>query len=124
MDQEEKSNIDRRKYKRIKKHFILTYWDMADARVKHDASQMKNISLGGMCLITAKPFDTGASLAIEMKTPFISDLTHLEGKVLGSLEKIKNVIYETRVEFYPLSAQAEFVLKKMMEYYEKEEEGH
>ena len=117
-------SAERRKYKRIKKHFILTYWDMADPGIKHDASQMKNISFGGMCLITARSFHVGTSLAIEMKTPFISDLTHLEGKVLASDEKIKNVIYETRVQFYPLSPQAEFVLKKMMEYFEKEEEDN
>ena len=120
---EEKPFSERRKYKRIKKHFILTYYNLADPSVKHDASQLKNISLGGMCLITSKSFATGIRLAVEMRTPYLSDLTHLEGEVLESHEKMKNIIYETRVKFFRLSPQAEFVLNKIMEHFQKEESG-
>ena len=76
---------ERRIYKRIKKHFILSYFELTNPEIRYDASQLKNISLGGMCFVTAKPFPRGALLGIELKTPFMADLTHLEGSVLAQL---------------------------------------
>jgi len=112
---------ERRQYKRIKKHFLLTYYELAAPSEKHDASQLKNISRGGMCLITAKPFPSATILGIELKTPFTAERVHLEGTVLGSHERIKDVIYETRMKFNPLTPQAEFVLGKLIQYFENEE---
>ena len=114
------SSSDRRIYKRIKKHFILSYFEMADPSIRYDASQLKNISLGGMCFVTAKPFPMGVRLGIELKTPFLSELTHLEGIVLGSHERLKNIIYETRLKFENLTPQAQFVIGKLIQYFEKE----
>jgi c-di-GMP-binding flagellar brake protein YcgR len=114
------SQPERRQYQRIKKHFILTYFDKADPDVRFSASQLKNISLGGLCLITDQSFPIGTSLGIELKTPFLSELTHLEGTVLASHERVKDIIYETRLEFLQLSPQAEFVLNKIIQYFEKE----
>ena len=74
----------------------------------HEASQLKNISIGGICLITAQAFSPGTKLGIELKTPILSELTHLEGTVLESHERIKDIIYETRVEFTALPDQAKF----------------
>ena len=111
---------ERRLYKRIKKHFILSYFELSNPSVRYDASQLKNISLGGMCFITAQPFNTGIRLGIELKTPFMAELTHLEGVVMGSNEKLKNIIYETRLKFENLTPQAEFVISKLIQYFEKE----
>ncbi len=116
-----KEQPERRQYQRIKKHFILTYFNLADPDAKYSASQLKNISLGGMCLVTSQTFEPSVKLGIELKTPFLSELTHLEGTILESHEKIKDVIYETRMEFDPLSSPAEFVLKKLIDHFEKEE---
>jgi len=116
-----KEQPERRQYKRIKKHFILTYFDLAHPDVRHEASQLKNISMGGMCLITSQPFADNTTLGIELKTPFLSELTHLEGVVLGSHEKVKDIIYETRLKYTVLDHQAEFVLNKMIQFFEKEE---
>lgn len=112
---------ERRRYSRISKHFVLTYYNRLAPEEKFAASQLKNIGLGGMCLITAKPFDPQTRLAIELKTPFLTELIHLEGVVLESKEKIKNIIYETRMEFLDLSEEAKFVLNKIIEHYEREE---
>ncbi len=112
---------ERRQYKRIKKHFILTYYDSAHPDEKFGASQLKNISLGGMCLITAKEFPEKTLLAIELKTPFMTDLTHMEGIVLSSREQMKDIIYETRIQFSELTPEAHFVLSKIIGHYEQEE---
>jgi len=119
---------EKRKYRRITKHFVLTYFDVSDPKLRHEASQLKNISLGGMCLITAMPYAPGTKLGIELKTPYLTELTHLEGNVLESREKIKDIIYETRIQFSPLSRQADYVLTKIIQHYEeyekKESEEH
>jgi hypothetical protein len=111
---------ERRRYKRIRKHFILSYFELANPTVRYDASQLKNISLGGMCFVTAKPFPIGTLLGVELKTPFMAELTHLEGSVLESHEKLKNIIYETRLQFENLTPQAEFILSRLIQYFEKE----
>ena len=111
---------ERRIYKRVKKHFILSYFEPNNPSVRHDASQLKNISLGGMCFVTAQPFVPGTHLCVELKTPFVAELTHLEGAVLGSNEKLRNIIYETRLKFENLTPQAEFVISKLIHYFEKE----
>ena len=112
---------ERRQFKRVKKHFILSYFELTNPKVRYDASQLKNISLGGMCFVTAKPFAAGALLGVELKTPFMSELTHLEGVVVGSQERLKNIIYETRLKFENLTPQAQFVINKLIQYFEKGE---
>ena len=49
-----------------------------------------------------------------------AELTHLEGVVLGSHEKLKNIIYETRLKFENLTPQAELVISRLIQYFEKE----
>ena len=112
---EQSSNMERRRHKRIKRSFILTYFDKANPTQKFEITQLKNISLGGMCFITGKQFSPPAKMRIELKTPFLSDTTFLEGSVLESHEKVKGMIYETRLEFDPLSTEAEFLLSKIIE---------
>ena len=115
---------ERRQYKRFKKHFILTYWDLGDPHVRHEATQLKNLSLGGICLVTAKSYAPMTTLCIELKTPFYSELTRLEAKVVQSNEKIKDVIYETHMVFEHLSPNAQFALSKIIEHFENQEPQH
>ncbi len=119
---DKQSHPERRRYHRIQKNFILTYYDMANPDHRFEATQLKNISLGGMCLITSKGFPAHTVLAIELKTPFLLELTHLEGLVLESHEKVKDIIYETRLEFKNLSLDAEYLLNKLVEHFEKKEQ--
>lgn len=105
---------ERRQYSRVKKHFILTYAEKDNPTIKHEITQLKNISLGGMCFITTKSFPESAELSVELKTPYIADTTHLEGFVCKSHEKVVGLIYETRIKFEPLSPDAETIIKRLI----------
>lgn len=111
---------EKRKYPRINKHFMLSYFDLNDPLVRHNASQLKNIGLGGLCLITSKAFPTGTRIGIELKTPFLSEFIHLKGTVLESKEKIRNVIYETRIQFDDIPLPTHAVLTKLIDHFRNE----
>jgi len=108
---------EKRRYKRVKKNFILTYFELDHPKRKHEISQLKNISLGGMCFISTKLFEPGTRMGIELKTPYLSGTTYLEGKVLQSHVKVGNMIYETRLLFDALEKDAEFLLQELIEYF-------
>jgi len=111
---------ERRAYIRINKSFILTYYDKANRQQKFEITQLKNISMGGMCFITSKPVPSQTELHIDLKTPYIAEITYLDGIVLGSQEKIKGLIYETRVQFKDLKPESEFILHKLIKFSVKE----
>src|SRR3989338_7488376 len=111
---------ERRKYIRIKKNFIMTYFLKDQPAVKHEASQLKNISKGGLCFITAQKYEPQMRVIVEIRTPYIADITRLEGKVLESHEKLKDIIYETRLQFENLTPQNEILLNKLEEFFIKE----
>lgn len=115
------SNQERRKYQRVKKNFILSYYEIHKPTQKYAASQLRNISLGGICLITPQPFPQGTVLGFNIKTPFLIEMASLEGEVLQSHEKVKNIIYETRIKFRDLSPVAVQALNNVIEYFSKSE---
>jgi len=108
---------ERRKFLRIRKNFILSYYNKSHPETRHDATQLKNISIGGMCFLTSLQFRAGTIIAIELKTPYLTGTVYLEGKVVGCVERLAGTVYETRLAFDNLSQQAEFVLQKIVEYY-------
>ncbi len=108
---------ERRRHKRIKKNFILTYFDVSNPSQRFEITQLKNISKGGICFITTRSFIASTKIGIELKTPYLSGTTYLEGSVLESHEKIKNLLYETRLQFTSVEPQAEFLLNKVVEYF-------
>ena len=118
---EKKFVQERRKYKRISKHFILTYFDKGNPSQKKEITQLKNISMGGICFVTSQRFDSGTQMGVELKTPYLADTTYLEGVVLESHEKVMDLIYETRLKFEFLNPQAEFLLAKLIEFFINEE---
>ena len=115
----EKTGPERRKYIRIKKNFIISYHNKMDPSVKHDVSQIKNISLGGSCFICSHYCAPSTKMGIELKTPYLAGTVHLDGTVLESKEKIPDLLYETRLIFDPLTPQAGFVLNKIVEYFKE-----
>lgn len=116
-DNPKKTGIERRQYERINKSFILTYFSLKKPKQKFEITQLKNISMGGMCFVTTQTFEPSTKLAIELKTPYIAGVTYLEGTVLASHEKMTGTIYETRLEFDPLDTESEVLLEKLMEYF-------
>ena len=111
------SGKERRRYERIRKSFILSYFDLKTPDCKFEITQLKNISLGGMCFVTTRSFAPSTKLGIELKTPYIAGTTYLEGAVLQSHEKMKGAIYETRLEFDSLDTEAQVLLEKLMEFF-------
>jgi len=112
---------ERRKYVRIKKNFILSYFDVKIPDIKYEVTQLKNISMGGMCFVTTQKFDSDKILGIELKTPYLTDITYIEAKVLESHEKVKDMLYETRLQFHFLDPEAEFLLARLIDFFINEE---
>ena len=108
---------EKRRFKRIKKNFILTYFELEHPKRKYEISQLKNISMGGMCFITTKQYEAHTKLGIELKTPYLSGTTYLEGRVLQSHAKVVKMIFETRLQFDALTKDAEFLLTELIEYF-------
>ncbi len=105
---------EKRQYQRIQRNFIICYNDKITPDNKYEVTQIKNISLGGLCFVTHKFYPEGSKLSFELRTPYLTDTVHLEGAVLESKEKIKSILYETRLIFDRLSSESELVLQKMV----------
>ena len=114
---------ERRKNRRIQKHFILAYFEKDHPEHRYELTQLKNIGHGGMCFVTSRQFAVGAKIGIELKTPYLAETTYLEGKVLESHEKVRSMIYETRLEFEFLDPEGEFLLAKLIEFFKNGEGG-
>jgi len=115
---------ERRKYIRIKKSFILKFHLKRAPEQEFEITQLKNISKGGMCFITAKAYPKAEMVVLNLRTPYLVDETILEGAILESHEKIKDIIYETRVKFESISPQAEFLIEKLEEFFKKGDLNH
>ncbi len=70
-----------------------------------------------MCFIASQKFDPRTKIGVELTTPYLAETTYLEGTVLESREKVKDMIYETRLKFECLDSQAEFLLAKLIEFF-------
>ena len=92
------SGPERRDHPRIKGSFIVSYKILDDVN-NADLSQTKNISEGGMMLTTDRAFPEGTLLSLYVRLPFVDEKIELSGRVLGSKEIVKGLIYETRVCF-------------------------
>ena len=107
---------DRRQHVRVYRNYILSYHLKGKGNIKYEMSQVNNISKGGINFIVNAPFEPGSELVIELKTPFLGDSVTLEGAVLDSKEKIPGLLYEARVQFHELSAEAQDILDKIERY--------
>ena len=89
---------ERRKYPRFKCGFQVSY-QKADASDTFDITQLKNLSLGGLLFTTSKPYGKGEVLALQIRLPDRSTPILSSARVVESREKIRNLIYDTRVSF-------------------------
>jgi len=95
------SGPERRQYPRMDSKFVVSY------RIKqnpngYDLSQTKNVSQGGMLLTTNKLFPKDTSLAMTIRFPFVAQKIELTGRVIASREIVRDLIYETRIQFLDL----------------------
>ncbi|MEW6170625.1 MAG: PilZ domain-containing protein [Candidatus Omnitrophota bacterium] len=110
--------VERRKHPRVNGRFVVSYrvYEEID---NIDISQTKNVSLGGMLLTTNRKFHPGTLLAIEIRLPFVSEKIHLIAKVLESKEIIKDLIYDTRLNFIEFNDVCKKALDETVAYYLK-----
>lgn len=111
---------ERRKHPRIMGRFIVSYRIMDEIN-NVDITQTKNISLGGMLLTTNRKFNAGTNLALEIRLPFDPHPIMLIGKVIDSHEIMKDMIYDTRIEFLAVDERHRKVMGDTVEYYLKKE---
>lgn len=116
------SGKERRQHKRVNKNFILKYFELSNSKEKYEITQIKNISQGGLCFISSKQIPENTQLGLELRTPYISTTTYLQGIVLESQDKITGVLYETRLRFENLDPQSQLILQELMQYISNTEE--
>ena len=110
------SGPERRKHPRVSGRFIVSYRILKDGEYD-DLSQTKNISLGGMLLTTNRQFPPGTVLALEIRLPFDPDPIRVTGKVLESHEVTRNLIYDTRLEFFHMNDRYKKAIHATVDYY-------
>ncbi len=110
------SGSERRKHVRVDRNFILTYYDKNSPHIKNEITQLRNISRGGLCFVSTRAFPVSIELIVEMRTPFTTGTVILEGVVLESRERIKNMIYDVRIEFRNVQPAAMDILEKIEQY--------
>ena len=116
------SGQERRKNPRVSSRFIVSYRIMDEIN-NVDVTQTKNISLGGMLLTTNRQFVSGTNLALEIRLPFDPHPIMLIGKVVESREIMKDMIYDTRMEFLEIDERHRKVIGETVDYYLKKDKG-
>ena len=109
------SQKERRQYIRIQKPLFISYTLEKDPLKKQEVTQLKNISVGGMCFLSNAKLEAQSNIAIELKAPHFAETTAIKGVILESQEKIPNMIYENRVSFGKLQTGENFILKRVIE---------
>lgn len=110
--------LERRKHPRISGSFIVSYRIPEEAD-KVDISQIKNLSLGGMLFTTNRQFPPNTKLALEIRLPFDPHPIMLIAKVIESRKIVKDLIYDTRLEFLDVDEIHKKVISQTVEYYLK-----
>lgn len=117
MSTQQPQGAERRQFARIKKNYIIRFIDKNSPSQNYEVSQIENISKGGLCFSARAPFKEGATLAIEVHTPFLSESVLVDGEVLHVREKIKGMVYEIRVRFVDVPSAVLAVLDKIEQYH-------
>ena len=107
---------ERRKHPRVAGKFVVSYRVKAEVD-NYDISQTRDLSLGGMLLTTNRNFPPGTILAIEIRLPFFINAISLTGRVLGSKEVVRDLIYDTRINFLEIDHKSENIVKDTVGYY-------
>ena len=111
---------ERRKHPRVAGRFIVSYRIMNEID-NIDISQTKNLCMGGMLLTTNRSFDPGVNLALEIRLPFDPHPIMIIGRVVESKEIMKDMIYDTRIEFLTVDERHRKVISETVGYYIKKD---
>ena len=95
------SGPEKRKHPRVDANFVVSY-RLKEPATAFDLSQSKNVSQGGMLLTTNKAFDKGTQLTMIIRFPLIVEKIEVTALVVDSKEIVRDIIYETRIQFIDL----------------------
>ena len=108
--------FERRKFVRVDGTFVVNYRDISVAYPKSDISQTRNISEGGLLFTTDKEFKKDTVLKLRLRLPDSSDYIDIKVRVVGSIQRLKNIMYETRVRFIGITDEGKDGIKKIVEH--------
>ena len=112
----EKNGVERRQSVRIKKNYLVRFRQKENPFLMYDISQIENISRGGLCFTSTISFNTGETLSIELRAPYLPNTIYLEGTVCQAEEKVLGLIYQIRLQFQNLTPFAAEALDKIEKY--------
>lgn len=107
---------EKRRTPRIIGRFIVSY-RIIDEADDVDITQTKNLSLGGMLLTTNRMFNPGINLALEIRLPFDPYPIMLIGRVIESSEIVRDMIYDTRIEFTSIDDRHKKIISETVDYF-------
>ena len=96
---------ERRAHPRTETNLVVSYRGRG-AGSSYDISQSKNLSQGGMLLTTNRAFTGGALLTMTLRLPHMPDAIEVVGRVVLSKEIVRELIYDTHVQFARLDDRA------------------
>ena len=96
---------ERRAHPRTEASLVVSYRGRGVGG-SYDISQSKNLSQGGMLLTTNRAFSGGVLLTMTLRLPHMSDAIEVVGKVVMSKEIVRDLIYDTHVQFARLDDRA------------------
>ncbi|NQT75920.1 MAG: PilZ domain-containing protein [Candidatus Omnitrophica bacterium] len=108
--------FERREFIRISGNFVVSYSDVTTREAKSDITQTKNISAGGIFLTTDRKFPVGTVLRVKLRLPDTPDYIDIKVKVMGSHQRVKGVLYDTRVKFIRIRDEDRVFIRKMVDY--------
>lgn len=108
--------FERRRFKRISRNFVVSYAPIKTEEFKFDVSQTKNLSEGGLMLITDKKFEKEVVLKIKLRLPEFSDYVIVRAEVIDSKQLAKGIIYETRARFVEVEENVKEAIRKLVDY--------
>ncbi len=99
------NRLERRQHPRTDASLVVSY-RVKELASDYDISQSKNVSQGGMLLTTNRQFGYGEFLLMTLRLPFMPDAMEVTARVVSSREIVRDLIYDTRVQFSSLDTSA------------------
>ena len=114
--------VEKRKNLRIGTNLIVSYRQATEKDLT-DISQTKNIGLGGAMFKTKKEFPVGTNLMLEIRLPQENVPFMFIGKVMGSKQVIKDLCYDTRIEFLSVNETQKNAINALINYLSKKDDS-
>lgn len=107
-------HIERRKFKRIKGTFIVSYAPIKGEEVKFDVSQTRDLSEGGLMFVSGRKFEKDIILKIKLRLPEFLDYVIVKARVVGAKQLAKGPMYETRAQFIEMDEKIRGAIRKLV----------